>query len=116
MNEEFVKSLYKSIIEENIELYKGLFETTNPTGVTDKYFEEALGLYQSLNKEHKEVFFKIIEQTMIDTVSNILGIIDGSSTLIDSALEPKLLLDSKNTEGELQDSFLEFIEENELSK
>ncbi|TFB24082.1 transposase [Filobacillus milosensis] len=116
MNEEFVKSLYKSIIEENIELYKDLFETTNPTGITDEYFEEVLGLYQSLNKDHKEIFFKIIEQTMIDTVSNTLGIIDGSSTLIDSTLEPKLLLDSKNTEGELQDCFLEFIEKNELNK
>ncbi|TMU86587.1 transposase [Bacillus sp. BHET2] len=116
MNEEFVKSLYKTVIDENIELYKELFETTNPTGLTDEYFEEALGLYQSLNKEHKEVFFKVIEQTMIDTVSNILGVIDGSSTLLESALEPRLLLDSKDTEGELQDCFLEFIEKNELNK
>ena len=54
MNEEFVKSLYKSIIEKNIELYKGLFETTNPTSVTDEYFEVALGLYKSLDKEHKQ--------------------------------------------------------------
>ncbi|MGM0865442.1 MAG: transposase [Bacillota bacterium] len=116
MNEEFVKSLYKSIIEENIELYKVLFETTNPTRVTDDYFGEALGFYESLDKEHKEVFFKLIEQTMIDTVSNILGMIDGSSTLIDCAIEPKLHLDSKDTEGVLQDCFLEFIEENELNK
>jgi hypothetical protein len=53
---------------------------------------------------------------MIDTVSNILGIIDGNSTLIDSAIEPKLLLDLKDTEGELQDCFLKFIEDDELNK
>lgn len=53
----------------------------------------------------------IIEQTTIDTISNMLGIIDGSATLKDFSLEPKLLLDSKDTEGELQDLFLEFIEE-----
>ncbi|KGP91822.1 transposase [Pontibacillus chungwhensis BH030062] len=116
MNEEFVKSLYKSIIEENIELYKGLFETTNPNGSTDEYFGEALSFYNSLDKKHKEVFFKIIEQTMIDTVSNTLGVIDGSSKLVECAVEPKLLLDSKDTEGELQDCFLEFMEENELHK
>lgn len=54
---------------------------------------------------------KIIEQTMIDSISNMLGIIDGNSTLKGCSLEPKLLLDSIDTEGELQDSFLEFIEE-----
>lgn len=48
---------------------------------------------------------------MIDTISNMLGVIDGSSTLKDCSLEPKLLLDSIDTDGELQDSFLEFIEE-----
>lgn len=52
----------------------------------------------------------IIEQTMIDTISNMLGVIDGSSTLKDCSFELKLLLDSIDTEGELQDSFLEFIE------
>lgn len=50
---------------------------------------------------------------MIDTISNMLGVIDGSSTLKDCSFEPKLLLDSIDTEGELQDSFLEFIEESD---
>ncbi|MEH7610008.1 transposase, partial [Gottfriedia acidiceleris] len=63
--------------------------------------------------ENKKTFFKIIEQTMIDTISTMLGIIDGSTTLKDCKIEPKLLLDSIDTEGELQDSFLEFIEEME---
>lgn len=52
----------------------------------------------------------LIEQIMIDTISNMLGVIDGSSTIIDCLLEPKLLLDSKDKEGELQNIFLEFIE------
>ena len=48
---------------------------------------------------------------MIDTTSNMLGIIDGSSTLIGRSIEPNLLLDSIDTEGELQDCFLEYIDE-----
>jgi len=48
---------------------------------------------------------------MIDTISNILGVIDGNSPLKDCSFEPKLLLDTIDTEGEPQDSFLEFIEE-----
>ncbi|MCM2604230.1 hypothetical protein NDQ57_05890 [Rossellomorea marisflavi] len=56
---------------------------------------------------------RIIEQTMIDTISNMLGVIDGSSTLKDCPVEPELLLDSNGTEGELQDLFLEIVEEND---
>lgn len=116
MNEDFVKSLYKSIVQEDLELYKNLYETTNVSKNTDDYWRKALGLYNSLEEENKGVLFKIIEQTMIDTISNMLGIIDGSSTLIDCTIEPKLLLDSIDTECELQDCFLEYIEEKDLNK
>lgn len=47
----------------------------------------------------------IIKQTMIDTVSHTLGIIDGSSILNDCSFAPKLLLDSVDTESEMQDWF-----------
>lgn len=111
MNEQFVKSLYQSIVKENLELYKNLYETTKVDQNTDEYWKKALGLYNSLDQENKAVLMGIIEQTMIDTISNMLGVIDGNSTLKDCEYEPKLLLDSIDTEGELQDSFLEFIEE-----
>jgi hypothetical protein len=115
LNEEFIKSLYKAVIEENLKISKDLFETTNAANVTDDYWRESLVFYNSLAKEQRESLFKIIEQTMIDTISNTLGIIDGTST-IDCAIEPKLFLDSKDTEGELQDCFLELIEEKDLNK
>ena len=111
MNDIFVKSLYESIIKENLEIYKDLYETTNVTSKTDDYWKKTIGFYESLTNENKVTLMKIIEQTMIDTISNMLGVIDGSSTLKDCPLEPKLLLDSIDTEGELQDSFIEFIEE-----
>ena len=41
----------------------------------------------------------------------MLGIIDGSSTLIGCKAEPKLYLDNIDTDGELQDLFLEYVEE-----
>ncbi|WP_146553498.1 transposase [Rummeliibacillus sp. SL167] len=111
MNEIFVKSLYESVVKENLQLYKNLYETTIVTPKTDSYWKEAIGFYNSLSDENKDILMTVIEQTMIDTISNMLGIIDGSSTLKGCSLEPKLLLDSIDTEGELQDSFLEFIEE-----
>lgn len=111
MNDIFVKSLYESIVKENLLLYKDLYETTNVTSKTDDYWKKAVDFHDRLTDEDKDTFMNIIEQTMIDTISNLLGVIDGSSTLKDCSLEPKLLLDSIDTEGELQDSFLEFIEE-----
>ncbi|WP_235989000.1 hypothetical protein [Aquibacillus kalidii] len=111
MNDIFVKSLYETIVKENLQLYKDLYETTNVNSKTDDYWKKAIGFYDSLTDENKDTLMKIIEQTMIDTISNMLGVIDGSSTLKDCSLEPKLLLDSIDTDGELQDSFLEFIED-----
>lgn len=48
---------------------------------------------------------------MIDTISNMLGIIDGSSTLSGGDAEPKLYLDDTDTDGELQDLFLAYVED-----
>ena len=112
MQKDFIKALYKSIVKENLEQYIELYETTDESTVTDDYFKETINFYKRLDNENKEILMKkIIEQTMIDTISNMLGIIDGSTTVEHSISEPKLLLDSLDTEGELQDYFLEFLEE-----
>ena len=86
MNEIFVKSLYESIVKENLQLYKNLYETTNVTPKTDDYWKKAIGFYDSLTDENKDILMKIIEQTMMDTISNMLGVIDGCSTLKDCSL------------------------------
>ena len=114
MNETFVKSLYGLIVKENLERYKDLYETAVVDSKTDAYYKEALNLYNSISEEKRVVIIKIIEQTMVDTISSMLGIIDGSIPLDDDdSFEPKLFLNSMDTEGELQDLFLEHIEEQE---
>lgn len=112
MIENFVKSLNGSIIEENLEIYKNLYDT-EVSDKTNEYWRQAIGLYNSLSGEQQEILFKIIEQTKTDTISNVLGIIDGSSTstLKGCSVEPKLLLDSIDTDGNLQVCFLTYIEE-----
>lgn len=111
MNEIFIKSIYKSIVEENRSLYKSLFNNTDIDKANDEYWKKSLKLYNSLSEENKEILMTIIQQTMIDTISNMLGIIDGSSTLSGCDAEPKLYLDDADTDGELQDLFLEYVEE-----
>lgn len=88
-----------------------MYETTKILPETDAYWKNAIGFYDNLTDDDKETLIKIMEQTMIDTISNMLGMIDGISTLKNCTLEPKLLLDSVDTEGELLDSFLEYLEE-----
>lgn len=111
MNATFVKALFDSVVKDNLQLYRDHLNTTEVTFKTDHYWKESLDLYHSLSIEHQSVFLKILEQTMIDTVSTMLGVIDGSTTLKKCSLEPKLLLDAIDTKGELQELFLEFIEE-----
>jgi len=111
MNKMFIKSIYKTVVEENKELYQDLFDNTTIDKRTDEYWKQSLNLYKNLSKENKEVLINIIEQTMIDTISNIFGIIDGSSTLNGCNIKTKLLLNGKDTDGELQDTFLEYVEE-----
>ena len=111
-NEQFVKSLYVSIVEPNLKHYDKMLNTELRLDIKiDEYWFTTLEFYQKLSDKEKHIIMNMTRQTIIDTISSVLGIIDGSSTLYDCDLEPKLLLDNIDTEGELQDEFLEYVEE-----
>ena len=110
MNEEFVKNIYKTIIEDGKIMYKDLYDNTEVTKRTIDYYKNALELYHSLNDNQKNVFMDVIEQTMIDTISHIFGIFDGSSTLSGNSMEFDIKINGVSTEYELQDYFLDFVE------
>lgn len=106
---EFVIDLHKIVVDENIESYKNLFENTALDEASDPYWRNALTLFNSLSQGQREILFSILKQVMIDTTSELLGIIDGSSYFTEQKDE-FLLLDKKNNEtlsGDLQDLFLE---------
>ncbi|MFB1052311.1 transposase [Paraliobacillus sp. JSM ZJ581] len=111
MKEIFIRSLYKTIVQEGKSEYKGLLENTRVEDATDKYWISALQLYDNLTEENREKLMRVIELVMIDTISSMLGIIDGSSTLSGCKAEPKLYLDNIDTDNELQDLFSENVEE-----
>lgn len=110
MQEKLVSAIYNSILVENIEIYKNLFETTKIGPKTTEYWRETLGLYEKLSGHDKQVLMNMIEQTVVDTISNILGAIDGSSTLADFEPEISLSVENQNIQGELQGLFLELVE------
>ena len=113
MNEEFVKSVYATIVEEGEKIYKELYENTKITEQTSDYWKNAIELYKSFNVQQKDVFFQIIRQIMIDTISGIFGAFDGSSTLINGDFECEVRINGVFSENELQDNFLGFVEMND---
>ena len=81
MNEKFVEKIYKTIVEDGVGEYKNLLDNTALKNATDKYWINALELYEKLTSEEKEKMLKFAELIMIDTISSVFGILDGSSTL-----------------------------------
>lgn len=118
-NEVFIKAIYRTIIEGNLASYKEMYEerldhTKLSNSEMDGYWKKQDEFYNRLNSEQKEVLMLMMKQTMIDTISHVFGIIDGSSGLVDAEVEPTLLLDSIDSEGDLQDLFLPYIEDENL--
>jgi hypothetical protein len=105
---DFVIGLKTTVIEENLNIYKELFSSTPIKDVTDEYWRRSLTLFNSLPAEQREVFFEVIRQTMVDTTSNILGIIDGVSVINDESDDFSLTYgnDKKSLTGDLQSLFL----------
>ncbi|MDQ9888494.1 transposase [Acinetobacter pittii] len=114
MNSEiFIKKLREVILNDYITTYKEIYESTqiDENIKKDQYWLNALVFYQSLPSKEKEILFKIIQQTIIDTTSTILGIIDGPVSLEGIRGEFQLAYqppqgDEVILSGDLQDDFL----------
>ena len=111
---QFAKAIYETVVTESVQSYKDMFNNMELSSDIDDYARQAVTLFRSLSKNDQTVFMKIIEQTIIDDVSHVCGIIDGTSTLTNCEIEPKLLLDSEETDEFLQEMFLAYIEEEDL--
>lgn len=110
MKEEFVKRLYDTGIEDGLEIYINQFNNTVITDKTTEFTRKALDMYNSLTNNQKDVFFEVLKITMIDTISLIFGVIDGSSTLNGGSMDIKMYINGEDTDEELQDTFLEYVE------
>ena len=59
--EDFVKKIRESILDENVGIYKDLFDSTGVDEASDGYWKEALQFYGKLNSEDRDTLFKIIK-------------------------------------------------------
>lgn len=110
---EIIKKMYQLIVEDNGNVYKDLFSKTNFNDVKDSYWKEALTFYTELSNQKRDIFFRVIAQVQVDTVSNLLALLDGTITIEDGIEFDVSIKDTgKMINGELQGLFLEFDEEN----
>ncbi|WP_430906563.1 hypothetical protein [Maribacter sp. 2-571] len=109
--EEFVNSIKELVINENLNIYKDLFETTNVDDVTDLYWKNALSFFRLLSDSQKSVFYQILRQVEVDTVSNIFAVLDGVTFLEGQERDFILEYEGKKVNVDLQDIFLESEED-----
>lgn len=111
VSKEFARSVFKSVVEDGIKIYRREYDKVDVNEVREKCWREFFILYKNLSNKEKEYVFSIFEHIITDTILCLFGIIDGSSTLIDSNLEPKLSLDGVDTEASLLDYFWEYVQD-----
>ena len=107
LEEKFVKKIRETVINDGVNDYKELFETTKVEETSDLYWENALTFYKKLDNTQREILFDIIRQVSLDTVSHMLGILDGTSFLDEFNETFKLSYGKIIINGDLQDFLLE---------
>ena len=112
--EVFAEKIYKTIACSGVDSYWDALNSSKPTQITDPYWQSVVDLLSKLDDSDKEIVRNIIRQVSVDTVSHVLAIIDGVSTLEDDDTEYALTADGETViSGNLQSFFLEVDEENQ---
>lgn len=114
LDKKFVMNIYEEIVNTNMEYYSTAYDDTD---IQDNYpteIKNRISFVQSLDPDRKKILLSYMRQIIIDTISNVFGIIDGSSYLEDfneGDFELKYGNHIKQIiSGDLQDLFLEFVE------
>lgn len=111
----FASGIMQGVVDENVSIYRDLFSKTYASEASDPYWRRALELFSSLSDEQRSVFFEIVRQVSVDTASNVLGVLDGVSSIKgDEAGFTLLSGPRQKLNGDLQSLFL--VEDEARSK
>ena len=104
--EEFTSLVYAQAIERGTEDWVEAIEATDLATATSPSWLRAHGLYSHLSKDDRAALIEILQQTSVDCISEIFGILDGTTLLVGAAKPMQLMFDGKAISGNLQDYFL----------
>lgn len=107
-----VGAIRTSVIDENLKIYSDLFNETDRAEAADRYWSDALAFFDSLSEADRDMLFRIIRQVSIDAVSNVLGVLDGSSFAegVDGEIVVQISPSGDVISGDLQDAFVSLFE------
>ena len=110
---KFISQLRNAIIEENLNIYKAIFENLKVEEITDEYWLKSKAFYDKINQQDKDLLYQIIRRVQVDTLSNVFEVLDGD-TWLDSQnedLELRFKVSNRVLNGDLQERFFELEEE-----
>lgn len=113
---DLADALKAHIVDMNSLLYQRMFDDellAEPRrDDLDPEFQRSLEIYEALTESQQEALIRRFRQITVDSISSLLGIIDGSTPCGDFTGDFALTYNgSKVGDDDLQDAFLERIEE-----
>ena len=102
---EFVAAIRRDVLKGGLDFYHQELVTKDSSRAHGSNLPEPIQLYRSLNHDQREKLFGVINLAIVNTLSHILGIIDGTS-IIREPVDFELLANGTNIAGDLQDLFL----------
>jgi hypothetical protein len=105
--EEFISCIRHEVLEDSLTMYREHLDRSL-SGTEKVYWPRMAEFYRSLSDEQRQQFLEAIRQVMVDTLSNVMGILDGSTLLEQHRDFFHLTYGNERQElnGDLQDLFL----------
>lgn len=106
--DDFVRAVRASVIDSNAEIYRKLLNSP-PEAASDPYWRSLRDLHGRLGDADRAVLYEAMRQAAVDAVSNLFGVMDGSSRLEQQSEDVELWTAQSETrlDGSLQDLLLE---------
>lgn len=106
--EEMIDGLKKRVVDLSLEGFIKMFNEAKIGPKSDKYWTDATTFYKGLSEEEKRIFFSIVKQIKIDTLSDILAFLDGVYW-VEGQEEDLKLVSLDNPEEKLNEDLLDIF-------
>ena len=103
---EFITKIKERVVDNDNEVYKNLLDTT--IEAKDPTWQGILPIYKGMSENQQILFLQFLRMIQVNTVSHILGVLDGTTNLTENG-ETFVLKTEEQEElinGDLQDIFL----------